>query len=1007
MPAPAASESDGRGGIAVTYRRVFLTRWSRRDRLAVLVIAVTVAFLVGTGLLVVAAGDQTAAIAGEYETAGTAERYDTLTAAREAAPTGAAVIPVATANTTDDGAVTVVGRTDAARQLEDEAGIDLFGGDSGATRGTLEEPRQVALTGTEGTERLGIQPRGRTVLAPEWYVAAPDTVESLGVTGAIVITGTEGSSPPEGVPLRGVLAFFLFGTRETLRVLSVAAVGAGLLVGVTVYSVTRMTVRDRLDAIRVARATGAEPRQLFIVFGLRGGLLTGVGVALGYAGGVILPSVAVNAAVFLGLPTSLAVTVTPTVARLVAGVAVLTVGIGTGAGLVAAWPALRRPVAGLGEGQSTRNGAHSRLVPHLLAPATVVPTGATLTAFVLFVTIIAGIGGVVAPLSGTGGATVVEPDAVHPIASDVPEGYAAGLRSRGIAASPEILGFTAAGGRPLLVRGVNATAFTEVTDARLAGGTYPESRTEALVGADLARTRGIEVGDRVFIGGSTTPAITEVEVVGSIAAPGLLDDQLLVSLPTARHLTAGEPGRVQFVRTGGVPERVGDPDEEETDRGRAGSVGVVDVATPERAVANDSFGVEVRLENDGLRGATRTITARFDGTTRTRRVTVDSGGSRTVSVSFTAGPPGTYTLDIAGQTQSVDVVSPDAIELRDLPGRAPPNSTLRVRVTRLTGEAVDSATVSVGSRTVTTNPEGVAPIRLDTAGEQNVTARRGDETATRTVAVVAGASRGPLADVRVEPSAPGVLTRPTARVALGNPWNRTLSRTIRIEAGGENHVRNVTLTPGETASLAAGLERRPPGSYEVTVRSDDRTVAGTTYAVTGDDRIAAAIAEGATPGGSGIGQSAQVAFGNLELVLGVVVVLGGVMAIGGTTATFARAVQGRRRTIGVYRATGARPRRVLTIVLRDALRLGAAATAVSLVCGVAVLACFGAAGLLSPFGVRLSPIPTPGVALGIVLGALGVALLGAALATVGFLRETPAALLYDDRGVRTRDETDE
>jgi hypothetical protein len=211
----------------------------------VLVVAVTVAFLVGTSLLVVAAGDQAAAIAGEYETAGTAERYDTLTGAREAAPAGAAVVPVATANTLEGGAVTVVGRTDAAQRLDREAGIDLFGGENGVTQGTLGEPRQVTLAGTEGTERLEAQPRGRTVLAPEWYVAAPDTVQSLGITGAIVVTGTEGSALSEGVPLRGVLAFFLFGTRETLQVLSVATVGAGLLIGVTVYTITRMTVLDR------------------------------------------------------------------------------------------------------------------------------------------------------------------------------------------------------------------------------------------------------------------------------------------------------------------------------------------------------------------------------------------------------------------------------------------------------------------------------------------------------------------------------------------------------------------------------------------------------------------------------------------------------------------------------------------------------------------------------------------------------------------------------------------
>jgi ABC-type lipoprotein release transport system permease subunit len=998
----------------VSYRRVLVTRWSRRDRLAVLVVAVTIAFLVGTALLVVAAGDQTAAIASEQGTPGIAERYDSLAAARQGAPSGAAVLPIATARTPAGANVTVVGRTDAGRRLDSAGAIDLFAAPNGTTSGTLEEPGTVSLDGTAGAETLRVESRGRTVLSPEWYVASPETVRSLGTTGALVVTPTEDSAPREGVPLRGALAFFVFGTMETIRVLSVAVLGAGLLVAVTIYSVTRMTVRDRLDAIRVARSTGAEPRGLLAVFGLRGALLAGVGVALGYAAGVILPSVAVNAAVFLGLPTSLAAAVTPGIARIVAVLAVATVALGALAGVVAAWPAVRRPVAALGGERGTRADEGSWLAPQLLAPATFVPTAATLTAFVLFATLVAGMGGAVAPLSATDGATVVEPGAVHPIASDVPEGYAAGLRARGIDASPEILGFAAADGRAFVVRGVNATAFAEVTDTRMTEGRHPEGRTEALVGADLARTRGIDVGDRVLVGGSTVPAVTEVDVVGIVAAPGVFDDQLLVSLPAARHLTGVGPDSVQFIRTGGVPEGAGGAENGTGESGGAGSVGVVDVAAPDRARANDSIEVGIRVANDGLGEATRTITISFDGTTRTRRVTLASGGSRTIPVTFPTGKPGTDTLGVAGRTRAIEVVSPDAIEIGGLPERAPPDSTLRVRVQRLTGEPVADATVAVGNRsaavgnqTATTGADGVAAVRLGGAGEAVITARRGSENATATVPVVAGTPRDPLVDLRVEPSSPGVLTRPTARVELANPWNRTLSRTVRIEAGGGAVGRNVTLAPGGATSLSADLQRRPPGSYAVAVRIDGRRVAETTYAVTGDDRIAAAVAEGATPGQSGIGRSVQVAFGNLELVLGAIVVLAGLMTVGGTTVSFARAVQGRRRTIGIYRATGASPWRVLRIVLGDALRIGAAATVVALLAGVTVLWLFEAAGLLSPFGVGLSPVPAPGVALGIAAGALGVALLGAALATAGFLREPPVALLADDRGVRSRSGTRE
>ncbi len=991
----------------MSYRRVLVTRWSRRDRLAVLVVAVTIAFLVGTALLVVAAGDQTAAIASEQGTPGIAERYDSLAAARQGAPSGAAVLPVAAARTPAGANVTVVGRTDAGRRLDSAGAIDLFAAPNGTTSGTLEESGTVSLDGTAGARTLRVESRERTVLAPEWYVASPDTVRSLGTTGALVVTPTEDSAPREGVPLRGALAFFVFGTMETIRVLSVAVLGAGLLVAVTIYSVTRMTVRDRLDAIRVARSTGAEPRGLLAAFGLRGALLAGVGVALGYAAGVILPGIAVNAAVFLGLPTSLAAAVTPGIARIVAVLAVATVALGALAGVVAAWPAVRRPVAALGGERGTRVDGRSWLAPQLLAPATFVPTAATLTAFVLFATLVAGMGGAVAPLSATDGATVVEPGATHPIASDVPEGYAAGLRARGIDASPEILGFAAADGRAFVVRGVNATAFAEVTDTRITEGRHPEGRTEALVGADLSRTRGIDLGDRVLVGGSTAPAVTEVDVVGIVAAPGVFDDQLLVSLPTARHLTGVGPDSVQFVRTGGVPEGAGGAGNGTGERDGAGSVGVVDVAAPDRATANDSIEVGIRVTNDGLGEATRTITISFDGTTITRRVTLASGGSRTIPVTFPTGGPGTDTLGVAGQTRAIEVVSPDAIEIGGLPERAPPDSTLRVRVRRLTGEPVANATVATGNRTATTGTNGVAAIQLGAAGEAVITARRGSENATATVPVVAGTPRDPIVDLRVEPSSPGVLTRPRARVELANPWNRTLSRTVRIEAGGATVDREVTLAPGGSTSLSTELQRRPPGSYVVTVRNDGRSVAETTYAVTGDDRIAAAVAEGATPGQSGIGRSAQVAFGNLELVLGAIVVLAGLMTVGGTTVSFARAVQGRRRTIGIYRATGASPRRVLRIVLGDALRIGAAATVVALLAGVAVLWLFEAAGLLSPFGVGLSPVPAPGIALGIAAGALGVALLGAALATAGFLREAPVALLADDRGVRSRSGTRE
>ena len=981
----------------MSYRRALLGRWSRRDRLAVVVVALSVAFLVGTTLLVLAAGDQTAAIATEFETPGAVERYDSVAAARAVAPTNATVLPVATARLDGGRRVTVVARTERGRRLASERGIDLFAADSGATGGRLDAPREIRFAGAADTVRIEVRPRDRTVLSPAWYVADPGTVDRLGTTGALVVDPAAGPTPDRGVPLLSALAFFLLGTRETLRALSVAAVGGGLLVGVTVYSVARMAVRDRLATIRVARATGAPPRHVLAVFGLRGAAIAGVGSALGYAAGVILPSAAVNVAVIVSLPTSLSVGVTPGGARIVAAVLLATVGVGGMAGVVAAWPAVRTPPGRLRDERTSRNAEGAvgpdrwAVAPRLLGRETLVPTAATLTAFVVFAALVAAMAGAVAPLAAGGGATITEPGAVHPIASDVPEGYARALRARGIAASPEILAFAVADGRPFVARGVNATSFMTVTDAELAGGRRPTGKNEALVGAGLARTLGVDRGDRLLLGGSTDPAVTEVEIVGIVDAPGAFDDQLYLTLPAARHLTNRPPGRVQFVRAERSPDA--DPG--------AGGIGVIDVSVPERAPANATVEVAVTVRNDGLSEAERAITVSLGGVDRSRRVTLPPGAERRLAFTFPTGPPGTERLRVGSdaggaETREVRVVPAGAIELRGVPGRAPPGSAPLVSVVTLLGDPVPGATVTAGDRTVVTGTDGRVRVPLDAPGSREIIAERNGSTATAAVSVEPGTRRALPATLRVSPSAPSLLVRPEARLSLANPWNRTLSPAVRIEGPGGTVTRSPAITPGEEATITRRLPARPPGSYEVRATIDGRVVAETSYAVSGDERVAAAIA-GRARGGSGIGRAVETAFGNLELLLAVVVGLAGLMTAGGATATFARAVHARRRTIGVYRATGASPARVFRVVLADAARIGTAATAIALLAGTAVLLAFDAAGFLTAFGIGLDPVPGPAVAAGIAAGALAVSLLGAALATAGLLRATPGSLLAGGR----------
>lgn len=975
----------------VSYRAALVRRWSRRDVLAVLVVAASVAFLTGAGLVGTAATAELAGVAAEFEPPAAATVHDDVRTARQAAGRDDLVLPLARAEVGGED-VTVVGVPAGAESFANGSELTLPASPtSGEVRGPDSANSEVRLEGTDRTVSTAVTARDAGDALPErWYVTTPSTVESLGPTGALVLSPGDGPTP-----LVGVLAFFLRGSRQVLRALGLATVGAGVLLGVTVFATTRMTVRDRIRTVRVARATGATPRSLLALFAGRAGLLTAVGVAGGYALGVIAPNAAVNAAVFLGQPTSLSLRVTPALVRVLGPAYLALVAVGTAGGALAALPAVRRDPASL-DGRPGIRGERE-LFPGLLQTElldwrAVVPTGATLGVFLVLAVLVASTAAVVAPLAGGDGATISEPDAVHPFASSVPERYATELRVGGTRASPEILALGVTGGDPYVARGANFSAFAAVTDAEVAEGRVPQRPGEAVVGVDLARTLDLEVGDGVLVGGSTHPAVDRLTVVGTYRAPEPYDDQLVVPLSTARALAGTAPGQVQFVRTDEVPASPGDAE-----------VVLVDVSAPSTVPAGGTVAVEVTVLNPTTGNRTTTVSAAFASAANETTVELAPDERQTVGLLFQAGEPGTETVVVDGRERTVTVVDPEALRITGLPAVAPPHSEPRIRVVRADGTAVEGATVRVDGRTVVTDGDGVARLPLGEPGEYEVVATEGDRTANVSVTVDSDAERSVDASVSISPERPTPATRPTVAVTLSNPWNRSLSVPVTVSGPGETAERGVDLGPGQQATVELTLPRRPAGEYDVRVDADGATLATTTYEVSGDPRLGAALATSGRRGPStGIGEALSIVLGNLELVVAIVLGLAGLMTVGGTTAGFASAVHARRRTLGVHRATGATPRQVLALVLRDAARIALVATALGLALAAGALAVLDATGLLVVYGVRVLSTVDPLVVAGSLAAAFALAMLGATLAAVGVLRTEPGALLSDDGGTDAR-----
>lgn len=948
------------------YRSVLRWRWTRRDRMAIVVVAVTVAFLTGAIVVVDAAAVETTTLADEYGPAG----YATIDGDGSAP---ASIAPI------DEGTTFVGVPAALAEEFNGERPrvppADM------ATLGTLSQSSERTLAGRTGQVTTVVQPReGESLVPPYWVTGPTSTAETLGVSSTVHLESTATLTRSTGVPLRGALAFFAWGSESLLTLLRVLTAAAAVLVAGTVYSVARMTVQDRRESIHVLRATGATPRHIYGVFLVRSGAITATGVLLGYGIGVVVPNVAVNVAVFAGVPVSMSPQVTPAVATTLLPSYVGVVVAGMAAGVVAVRPAVRGRI-------DAASVTDSRWLPSIVRPRLLgwrafVPATSALSVFVVLAVLFASLGAAVGPLVAPAGATVTQPDAPHPVASTVPAEYADVIETTGTTASPELLLFSVRDGQPFLSRGADFRRFAAVRDVELVAGHHPNGPADAVIGTGLASSLDVELGETVLLGGSTTPAITRVTIVGMFSGQGLTDDQLVVPLETATHLSGKPSGTAQFIR---VADSLGGTD-------AAADSQVVAVETNGTAINGTTVAVTARVANLQASTANTSVTANIDEATETATVSLDPLSVGTVSFNIPVDRPGNHTLSVGNYTTTIQVRDPSTLTLADLPERVPPDTPLVIQLRSITGSPVANATVTVGPNQAKTNASGVAVVRTPEGGEYELTARTGNRSATRSVTVATNATRTMIPSVSVSPSRPSFATRPTVAVSVTNPWQSTRSQTFHITPPGETV--SVTVPPGTTTTQTVQLQRQPPGTHDITVRTNGNTVAETSFTVQGDDRLASAVAtHGIDTGGTGIGRALQSVVGNVQVLVGAFIALGALVTIGTVTAGFAYAVRARRHTIGVLRATGATPRDVLARVTGDALRVGVPALLTGMAAGYAATFALAAADVTTVFGVRMAPRTNLATIVLITATGLGVVVLGALAAAYPLVVRSPRSLI--------------
>ena len=138
----------------------------------------------------------------------------------------------------------------------------------------------------------------------------------------------------------------------------------------------------------------------------------------------------------------------------------------------------------------------------------------------------------------------------NPIRSNLDIGIAYGLENMSYveSVSPEIFVFTVIHNQPVTIRGVMFKKFLNLENGKIVAGTIPHTINGAMVGIHAAKKLDIHIGDNLTVYGSFTTAIAIIHIVGVYDTHDPADDELIVSLPTARKLSGIHSGEVSIIR---------------------------------------------------------------------------------------------------------------------------------------------------------------------------------------------------------------------------------------------------------------------------------------------------------------------------------------------------------------------------------------------------------------------------------------------------------------------------
>ena len=229
----------------------------------------------------------------------------------------------------------------------------------------------------------------------------------------------------------------------------------------------------------------------------------------------------------------------------------------------------------------------------------------------------------------------------NPIRSNLDIGIAYGLENMSYveAVSPEIFVFTTINNNPVTVRGVIFKKFMNLENGKILKGHIPYEPAEAMIGCDASKKLNIGLNKSITLIGSFKPSIVVVKITGIYKTDSPADDEILVSLDTARKLAGISPGKVSVIRVKTTDvskiEKMMNPEYPKF-------TATLNATT--QVYFDEKFNVSVNIKNLGVVSGKCNYTIKFQNQTYSGVKIVEKNIS--FNVSFTAHFTGKYNITI-------------------------------------------------------------------------------------------------------------------------------------------------------------------------------------------------------------------------------------------------------------------------------------------------------------------------------------------------------------------------